>query len=67
MGQHGEPVSRTELLIAVVGLWTILIALFFCFCFNAGYVLEEEGSFPISHRPSWVRASPFVDREPTIL
>jgi hypothetical protein len=54
MDQHSENVSRTELLIAVVGLWAILIALIVCFWFTGGAVLDQETILPISRRPSWV-------------
>ena len=54
MDQHSEDVSRTELLIAVVGLWAILIALIVCFWVTGNGVLEQETILPISRRPSWV-------------
>ena len=57
--RHSEQISRTELLIAVVGLWTILIALIVSFCCTRGGVLEEDNILPITRRPSWVRDQPF--------
>jgi len=67
MDRHSERISRTELWIAVVGLWTILIALIVCFWFKGGSVLEEETILPVTHRPSWVRVSPFLDDQGTNL
>ena len=57
--QYSEQISRTELLIAVVGLWTILIALIVSFCYTGGGALEEDNILPITRRPSWVRVKPF--------
>ena len=65
MDQHSEQISRTELLIAVVGLWAILIAFCFCFWFKEGSALEEETTLPSSRRPAWALMSPVLDGEPT--
>lgn len=67
MEQHGQAASRTELWIAVVGLWTTLIVLSLCFWFRAASVPDERTILPITKRPSWVRVSPFLDGERTSL
>ena len=67
MDQPGQAAYRTELLIAVVGLWTILIVLSLCFWLRATSVLDERTILPITKRPVWVQVSPLLDGERTSL